>query len=94
MKVSMRLESAIVGPGFVLKRGYHSGEMDDRGLIWIAVIPTNRQITARIAGRKVGVHAAKFSYVEPFEEQSHVDPRAEINAKIKAAEKAAKERRV
>lgn len=93
MKVICKLDGAIAGVAFVLRRGQHIGELDDRGIVWLDVVPTNRVLSERPLSRRIGVAASKFSYIEDVATAGHVIPkRAEINEAIKAAQAAAEVR--
>lgn len=91
--IRAKLSSSIAGPGFVIRTGYHSGELDEFGVVWISVMPTNRIPGDRPQEKRIGIHAAKFAWLEePGAPAAGVNKRAEVNAKIKAAEDAAKAR--
>lgn len=91
--IRAKLNTSIPGPGFVIRNGYHVGELDEYGVIWLMVSPTNRIPGERQREARIGIHAAKFAWMEEPAEpgaERGVNKRAEINAKIKAAEETAK----
>lgn len=86
--IGAQLSSGIPGRGFVLRRGWYTGEIDEHGIVWLEVQGTSR-IPGEKTGRRVGVHSSKFSYLEEPTSAPVVDKRALVNAQIKAADKAA-----
>lgn len=85
--IGAQLASGIPGRGFVLRRGWYTGEIDEHGIVWLEVQATSR-IPNEKTGRRVGVHSSKFAYLEEPTATPIVDKRAVVNAQIKAAEKA------
>lgn len=91
MKLLCKLDSAVAGPGFVIKRGTYTGEADALGVVWMDVIATSR-VAGTEATRRIGIHVSKFSYVQEATAvtvAAAVDKRAEVNKAIKAANAAA-----
>jgi hypothetical protein len=90
MKVTAKLSSAIPGAGFVIRRGDHIGQLDDRGIVWIEVDSTHRIPGAMAAKLTVGISASRFLYVmEPMAALPAPDKRADVKAAILKAEAAA-----
>lgn len=90
-KIRVRLTTSITGPGWVLKQGSYIGDIDANGIVWIEVASRLRtEMSAK--GKRIGVHASKFAYLEESTAPAPVNQRNEINEKIRAAEKARNER--
>lgn len=82
-----KLQGSIAGPGWVLRPGFYTGELDGAGLVWIEIVSKIRTSTVSQA-KRVAVHASRFLYLESADSPPPVNQRAEINEQIKAANKA------
>lgn len=94
MRMIGRLDSAIVLPGVVIKRGTHTGELDG-SVVWLDVATApSAVLTGAPKSRRLAVPVSRFSCLEeaasaPAAEA--VDPRAAVKAAIKVAEAKARE---
>lgn len=89
MKVNCKLDSNIPGAGFVLKRGYHVGELDDRGVIWLSIATAAGRAPGAPATRRIGFHAARFTYMEETAsapDAAVIDSREAVKAAIRHAD--------
>lgn len=87
MRVTGKLQTGVAGPGFVLRSGTYTGDIDERGVIWLTVPGTHRIPTEKAESRRVGVHASKFGYLEEPSSAPPADRRAQVKEQIRAAEK-------
>lgn len=94
LKVTGKLLVGVAGPGFVLRSGTYTGDMDEHGIIWLTVPGTHRIPTEKAESRRIGVHASKFGYVEEPSTAPPIDRRAQVKEQIRAAEKAGAARAV
>jgi len=84
-KIAYFLKSGIIGRGFQLQPGNGQGEIDDAGVVWIQA-PSSGRTPGQAKPRLVGIHAARFEYVEAPESAAAIpDTRADINRQLKAA---------